>query len=161
MQVNMRRFRSPMIAAGIAAAVLAALGATYWYTVEPAPAVKVRWREGLDPGQRTALERRLLLVSPIVTEGRTITYNLLDTRAANLQALVTADGVEDTSEIDRQRYTLPADVPYGTRWTWLAYRLPLVRTPGAIETLVGACLLVMAWAAVTAARRARPGAVAG
>ena len=141
----MRIARGPAVVAALAALLLAMLGAVYWYTVEPAPAVKVRWREGLAADQRAALERRFRLVDPILVEGRTVTYNVLDTSRENLRAIVTAGEVEDTNEIDRARYTLRPDVPYGTRWMWLADRLPLLRLPGAVTAVVAACLALLGW----------------
>jgi hypothetical protein len=141
----MRIARGPMIAAIGAAVLLAALAAVYWYTIEPAPAVKVRWREGLAADQRAALERRFRLVDPILVEGRTVTYNVLDTSRENLRAIVTAGEVEDTNEIDRARFTLRPDVPYGTRWMWLADRLPLLRLPGAVMAVIVACLAALGW----------------
>ena len=151
----MRRVHRSTVAAACAAAVLAVIGSAYWYTVEPAPAIKVRWRDGLDAGRRAALERRFLLVDPIAAEGRTITYNALDTSADNLAAIVAEVNVEDTSEIDRERYVLPADVPYGTRWTWVGRRLPLLRTPGVIESIVALCCAVIVAAAALSWRRRR------
>jgi hypothetical protein len=155
MQVNMRRLPWPSRSAAVAAAILAVLGAVYWYTVEPAPAVKVRWRDGVTAGQRAALQRRFRLVDPIAAEGRTITYNLLDTSRRNLQAIVAESAVEDTSEFDRIQLTLPADAPYGTRWTWLANRLPVTRLPGVMAAVVTACLLVLGLSALRAVRARR------
>ncbi len=151
----MHRLHRSRIAAACGAVVLAIAAAAYWYTVEPAPAVKVRWRAGLEDDRRAAAERRLLLQDPIVSEGRTVTYNVLDTSSRNLAAIVTAPEIEDTSEIDRERYTLRADVPYGTGWTWVGRRLPLLRMAGVLEGVVALCCLAIGWEGVEWWRRSR------
>src|SRR5689334_19090 len=88
MQIRMRAGRGTIVVAVLAAVALAAIAATYWYTVEPAPAVKVRWRAGIGSEDRRAAERRYRLVAPIAAEGRSVTYNLLDTSAVNIDALI-------------------------------------------------------------------------
>lgn len=151
----MRRGRGPAIAAAVALFVLALIGGTYWYTVEPAPAVKVRWREGIGADRQAELERRFLLFDPVAPEGRSATYTLLDTSAANIEAIVEAPEVEDTYDIERQRYTVQPAAPYGTRWMWLAHRVPLLRTPGVVETIVAACAVVLIGAGLAALRKRR------
>jgi hypothetical protein len=148
MQVSMRQGRWSLAAAAVAVIVLAAIGTTYWYTIEPAPAVKVRWRADVTDARRRQLERRYRLVDPIATDGRTVTYNALDTSVSNLEALVGDTAVEDTGDIDRRQFTIAADVPYGTRWMWAADRLPLVREPGVVPALVAASALVVGVGAV-------------
>ena len=144
MPLSMRPVRWPAAIAFVAAVLVAIGGATYWYTVEPAPAVKVRWRAEVTPEQRRDLERQFRLVDAIAADGRTITYNLLDTSAANLEALVTDSAVEDTSDIDRTRYTLPPDIAYGTRWMWAADRIAGLRRPGVVPAIVGLCAVAIA-----------------
>ena len=153
MQVRMRQGRWTVMAAAVAVMTMAVIGASYWYTVEPAPAVKVRWRGDVTEAQRSDLERRYRLVAPIAMDGRTVTYNALDTSAANLEALVGDAAVEDTGDIDRMRFTIAPDVPYGTRWMWAADRVPVLREPGVIPVMVGVCAIVIGLAAVRRERR--------
>lgn len=146
----------------VAAIVLASFGITYYFTVEPAPTVKVRWRATVTPEQRAELEREFLLVRPKPDERRTYRYDLLDDSPSNMEALVHDPAVEDTADIDTVHYTLPPDYPYGTSWTWAAYRVPILRAPGVVETVVGisaVALVVPAvwgvWSVVSARRKAR------
>jgi hypothetical protein len=144
------------------AVVLAALGVTYYFTVEPAPTVKVRWRATVTPDQRSDLEREFLLVRPTPDERRTYRYDLLDTSPSNVEALVHDPAVEDTADIDPVHYTWPPDYPYGSSWTWAADRVPILRAPGVVETVVGVSavalivpLVWLAWSVVSGQRRAR------
>jgi hypothetical protein len=50
---------------------------------------------------------------------------LLDTCPDYIEALVRHPDVEDTNDIDRHAYSVPADVSYGTRWIWVRDRLPV------------------------------------
>jgi hypothetical protein len=49
---------------------------------------------------------------------------LLDTCPDYIEALVRHPDVEDTNDIDRHAYSVPADASYGTRWMWVRDRLP-------------------------------------
>lgn len=123
---------------------LAAFGVAYWLTYEPAPRVRVLWREGLPAGQRAALERKYLLLNgrdPV--SGGSLAYDLLDTSVPNLRALVTEPAIVDTNDIDRNTLAIPFDVDYGGEWMWIAHRTPGLRdaTPRAGLLLL---LLLMA-----------------
>jgi hypothetical protein len=131
----MRRLR--VLAPVAAAIILATLGIAYYFTVEPAPTLKIRWRAGVTPGERAEVERRFRLVKPTPDQPRTYRYDLLDTRASNIEALVHDPAVEDTADIDTVHYVLPPDYPYGKSWTWAAYRMPILRAPGVVDMLVG------------------------
>ena len=50
---------------------------------------------------------------------------LLDTCPDYIEALVRHPDVEDTNDIDRHAYSVPADASYGTRWMWVRDRLPV------------------------------------
>ena len=117
------------IATALLIGVVAAVGATYYLTYEPAPSIRVRWRPDVTPAAREELERAFLLVGRVAHEGstRVFQYDLLDTSPRNIEALVTHPEVEDTDEIDRRNYVIRADGPYGGRWMWVAHRVPLVR----------------------------------
>lgn len=156
------RGRSWVVIPIVGAIVLASLGITYYFTVEPALTVKVRWRATVTPVQRAELERQFLLVRPMPDQGRTYRYDLLDTSPSNMEALVHDPAVEDTADIDTVRYTLPPDYPYGTSWTWAAYRVPILREPGVVEAVVGisAAMLIVppmwaVWSVVSGRRKAR------
>jgi hypothetical protein len=120
--------RTPLlvIATGALGVLLAFAGA-YYLTHEPAPLVRVRWREGLSAERRAELEHRFLLVRPVPHEGRTMSYDLLDTRRSNVEALLRAPEVEDTAHIDRAEAVVPFDAPYGESWMWIGHRTPVVR----------------------------------
>jgi len=132
------------VAALVAAGLLVVLWGAYWLTREPAPAINVRWREGTTAMQRAELERQYLLVRPAAGHERTFTYDLLDTSRPNLAAILHEPGIEDTDGIDRKTFTIPFDVRYGGSWIWIRYRIPLLRQPGGVEAIAGACALVLA-----------------
>ena len=119
--------RRLVVPAVIATGVLLALAGAYYLTYEPAPVVRVRWREGLPAARRAELERRFLLVRPVPHEGRTLSYDLLDTRHSNVAELLGHPDAEDTDYIDRSTATLPFDGPYGESWMWIAHRTPVLR----------------------------------
>jgi hypothetical protein len=104
------------------------LTAAYYLTYEPAPLVRVRWREGMTDDRRVQLEREFLLVRPVPHEGRTLSYDLLDTRASNVAALVAHPDVEDTDHLNRAEARVPFDAPYGESWMWIGHRTPVLRT---------------------------------
>ena len=127
----------------VAGCVLVALGIAYYFTYEPAPRIAIRWPADIQPARRQALERRFLLVDPAADRDR-IEYDLLDTSRENLEALVREPDVADTDRVSREGFTVPLDVPYGTRWMWLAHRTPVLRTPGVIPAIVALCVAVFA-----------------
>lgn len=128
----------------IGVAGLAALGATYWLTHEPAPRVRVRWAGDATPQQRANLERQYLLVNGRdQMAGGSLAYDLLDTSPANIRALVEDPAVADTNDIERHTFVIPFDVDYGGEWMWLAYRTPGLRSAG-IRAAVIVVLAVMA-----------------
>jgi hypothetical protein len=126
----------------MAACMLVALGTAYYFTYEPAPRIAVRWPPGIDAARRHQLERRFLLVNPAADRDRT-EYDLLDTSRTNIEALVREPDVADTDRVGRERFTVPLDVPYGTSWMWVAHRTPVLRTPGVVGGLAGACVLAL------------------
>lgn len=131
------------LAASIAACALVALAGAYYLTYEPAPQVSVLWREGIGPERRAALERRFLLVNPIVDRDR-LAYDLLDTSRGNLEALVKDPDVADTDRISQERFEVPFDIPYGSSWMWVAHRTPILRTPGVVPGIVATSVLLLA-----------------
>ncbi len=119
--------RTPLVAL-VAAALCALVAGTYYMTYEPAPLVRVRWREGVAAERRAELERRFLLVRPVPHEGRTMSYDLLDTSRSNVEALLRTSEVEDTDHINRSESTVPFDAPYGESWMWIGHRIPVLRS---------------------------------
>ena len=124
---NTRRTPLLVLAAGVVVTALAFTGA-YYLTYEPAPLVRVRWRDGVTAERRAELERQFLLVRPEPHEGRTISYDLLDTSRGNVEALLRTPEVEDTDHIDRAGSFVPFDAPYGESWMWIGHRTPVLRS---------------------------------
>jgi len=144
-------------AALLAAALLALLGGAYHFTWEPAPLVAIRWREGTTFDRRTEVERWFGLVRGRDVDGRTVTYDLVDTRPANIQELLEQPEVEAAGDIDETTYAVPADVPYGRGGMWIGDRLPEVRAYRLVPVVVAVCGLIIAYAVAKgiAARRKR------
>jgi hypothetical protein len=131
--------------------VLCALGAAYYLTCEPAPRVGILWRDGLPPERRAELERRLLLAAPAAAGDR-VRYDLLDTRPSNIEALVLERDISDTDGISRTEFMVPPDYEYGSSWMWVAHRLPILRVPGVVTTVVAICALVLVSSVAVMAR---------
>lgn len=142
-------------AALIAAIVLAALGVTYALTYDRAPEVAVGWREGVGTDRRHQLERRFGLVRPRHEINRRVSYDLADTRSSNIRALVEHVDVEDTHDIDRHTFTVPADSPYGVGRSWIGNRLPGLRVYWVVPSLIGGSVCVLAGSLMTGAYRRR------
>jgi len=135
--------------------VLLAVVLGYCFTYEPAPEVRVRWRDGVTPKRQEALERQFRLVNRNAVGDR-FSYDLLDTRQRNVEALLRERDVDDTDRIDRQRIRVRPDAPYGQSWMWVAHRLPLLRIAGVVESVVAGCVLVLA-VSVAVLMKKRPG----
>ncbi len=129
----------------LAAVTLATLGGAYYLTREPAPEIRIGWRDGIEANRRAELERHFRLVRPAPFEDR-LTYDLLDTSRANVKALVNERDIQDTDRVDREHFAIPPDVPYGSSWMWIAHRLPILRNPGVVEGTVVTCAAVLALA---------------
>jgi hypothetical protein len=137
-----RRLLQARAGAIAGAAILFALGASYWLTYEPAPRVGIEWREGMTAERRAELERRFLLVNPGY-EGDRLMYDLLDTSRDNLEALIFEPDVADTDRISRPRYEVPFDIPYGTSWMWVAHRTPVLRIRNAATVIAAAAAVLL------------------
>ena len=141
-------------AAAISGAALLGLASAYYFTYEPAPEIGILWRSDLSAERRAELERRFRLVNRKPSEDR-FSYDLLDTRPENVEALVGERDIEDTDRVDREGVTIPPDIPYGESWMWVAHRVPLLRTPGAVEGIVAVCSVVFAASAASLMRARR------
>jgi hypothetical protein len=123
--------------------MLIVLGAAYYLTYEPAPQIRVRWRDDLEPERRETLERRFRLVNPSPFEDR-LTYDLLDTSRRNIEAMMHERDLDDTDRVDQESYRIPFEVPYGGSWMWVAHRIPVLRAPGVVGGIVLTCVAVLA-----------------
>ncbi len=82
----------------------------------------VRWADSTSDAERVSLERRFHLVDPERREGQTYSYTLIDVSRANIEALVGASAVSDTSNIDRSAFQPLPGVgrrPWATPHPWL------------------------------------------
>jgi hypothetical protein len=106
-------------------------------------AIHVRWAATVDDARRQQLEQQYGLTAPEPTEGRTFAYALTNLSLANIRALVSDPGVEDTHEINRTAYRVgffSPRLPYSTAY-------PAV--PRAVDALALLCLFLgAAWTAV-------------
>jgi hypothetical protein len=123
---------------------LALLGLAYALTHEPAPRVRVEWDASVTAQQRMALEQKYLLASPrdVIGHG-SMAYDLLDTSAGNIKALVDDPAIADTNDIDRDAYAIPFDTEYGLGWMWIAHRTPGLRD-GRVRAIMINALTAMA-----------------
>lgn len=138
--------RASRIAGLIAAIVLVAFAGAYYVTYERAPAVSIRWREGVTPERRAALERTFRLARGREPEGRTIIYDVLDIRSSNIRALLDQPEVEDTGYIDRRTNNVPGNAPFGRGGLWIGTRLPVLRIYGVVPVILVVSVVVFAWA---------------
>ena len=141
-QAETRAVWRARVAAVAAASLLVAFGVAYYLTYEPAVRIGIRWRDGVTVERRAELERRFRLVNGAPSE-KQFTYDLLDTRRVNIEALVNEVDAEDTESLSRSTYTVPPDITYGRSWMWVAHRIPGLRTPGVVEAIVTTCIVVL------------------
>lgn len=111
---------------------LTTLAFTYWFTYEPAPGVRVQWRDDVSLEYQTFLESKYLLtdrVGPDPDARRSFGYALLDTSRSNIEALVKDPAVLDTNDIEDKagEFYVRLGTAYSDRWMWLAHRIPLLR----------------------------------
>lgn len=140
---ELRMPRLVPVLAVLSALALATLGGAYYFTREPAPEIRIRWRDGIDAARRAELERQFRLVRPVPFEDR-LSYDLLDTSGPNVAALIDERDIQDTDRVDRENRAIPPDVPYGASWMWIAHRLPILRNPGVVEGILIACAAMLA-----------------
>ena len=130
----------------LASAVLTLLGCAYYFTSEPAPLVIIKWREGTTSDRKAAVERWFGLVRARDPEGRAVTYDLVDTRRANINELLEQHEVEGVGYIDAATNTVSGNAAYGRGRMWLGDRLPVVRAYRVVPVIIAACSLVIAYA---------------
>ena len=154
-----RRYSGVSVAVGLFG--LAALAFAYWFTYEPAPSVRVRWRDHVTFDEQVSLERKYLLVNregPHPDARRSFGYALLDTRRSNIEALVKDSAVFDTNDIEDEegQFYVRLGTAYSDRWMWVAHRVPLLRYARVRWVLIAA-LALMVLAGSAGLWRAAPG----
>lgn len=126
-----------LIVVGLGA--LVSMRTAYMLTREPAPSIRVRWRDGTTTARRTWLQWKYRLVDPTAPQGLSYAYVLMDTRRSNIRALVKDPEVADTGDIDREQFDIPwATAQDSRRFMWVADRTPIVRQPLTRWTLFAA-----------------------
>jgi hypothetical protein len=133
---------------------LACYGLAYWLTYEPAPRIRVLWRPEITPARRVALERRYRLVNPreLLPEG-SLAYDLLDTSASNVEAMVEDPAIADTHDIERHTHVVRFETDYGNEWMWIADRTPGLRNRAVRRWILTGLILVSAAGLATAFSR--------
>ena len=152
-----RKRRGAYLCVAVGVIGLAAFAFAYWFSVEPAPGIRVTWREGVSLEQQARLERRYLLANrccPHEEQPRSLAYDLLDTRQSNIRALLNDPAVEDTNDIDDEWARVRLGTAYGDEWMWAAHRTPGLRQPEARYALILG-LFVMASAGLWVLRQPR------
>lgn len=123
---------------------LVSLRVAYNLTYEPAPAVRVRWRDATTDARRAQLERTYRLTDAAAPEGLSYSYVLMDTSRRNIEALVKDPEAADTNDIDRRRFAIPWTTGESRiRVTWVAERIPGLRQPPVRWTLVGVLAVML------------------
>ena len=118
---------------------LLVLAVAYGVTRTHAPGIRVRWRDNLSAARQAELEVKYLLTNgraPMENAPRSLAYDLLDVSRSNIRALEKAPDVADTNDIDRDAFRVSPRAAPGERWTWLAYRLPVLRGAAGLWSLV-------------------------
>lgn len=110
--------------------------------MEPAPAIHVRWRDGISETRRHDLERQFALTHPEHTPP-SWAYELLDTSRRNVARLVRHPDVANTGDLDRNALAVAGTASYGAGDTWVVYRLPAVRRPAVVVAIVCAASLLL------------------
>ncbi len=139
---------------------LIALRVAYNATYEPAPGIRVRWRDGTSDMRRAFLEMTYRLTDAAAPEGLSYSYVLLDTSRRNIEAMIKDPEVADTGDLDREKFEVPfATAQYSRQWMWVADRTPGLRQPllrWALIVALAGCIVAGGYRlADTYTRRAR------
>lgn len=122
---------SPRLAAAIGLLGLILINVTYWFTIDRAPSIKLRWRDDVSAARQAQLEQLYGLVdqhAPVTNSPRSVAYDLRDTTRRNIEAMVTNPEVADTNDVDRDNFEVYLHTGYGENWMWWADRQPLLRS---------------------------------
>lgn len=121
---------------------LVSMRVTYDLTYEPAPAVRVRWRDGTGDRRRAWLEWKYRLTDAAAPQGLSYSYVLHDTSRGNIERMIRDPEVADTGDIDREKFEVPwATASYSSRIMWVADRIPGLRQPPIRWALVTALVI--------------------
>ncbi|MGE3858348.1 MAG: hypothetical protein AB7G21_15450 [Dehalococcoidia bacterium] len=132
-----------------------------WWLTRPngdlAPSIHVRYSAEVTDARRAEIERDRGLARGTRLEGRTYAYDLVDTRPENIRAIVEDPGVEDTHDLDRERYAVRPGAPAGETRRSQADDLPLLQDVSARRAMGSSLAIAAVLAAVAAAlTRRRP-----
>ena len=117
-------------------------------TGAPAPNIEVHWDASVSESARERLERRFQLVNRSSTPDVTGSYDLVDTSASNIAALLAQPGVAATTFLDAQTFSVSPDAPQGIVRTWIGDRIPVIKRRGVMQT-VGVVLMALIAAGLT------------
>ncbi len=147
-----RGFRlRPRHAAAIGLLGLVLVDLTYWFTLDRAPSIKVRWRDDVSAARRAQLEQQYGLVdqhAPITNSPSSVAYDLLDTTRRNIEAMVTNPEVADTNDVDRDDFEVYLHTGYGEHWMWWADRQPLLRSTTVRWSVLAALVMLAVYGLV-------------
>jgi hypothetical protein len=147
--------RHVLLALGIL--IVAGMSATYYGTRERAFVIAVRWSLASAPEERAVLRVRhsLRQCETVPDAERTEECAILDRSRPNVRQLIDSPLIEDTNYVERGSalFTEPRLSPH---WTWAAHRVPLLRRPAVIESILILGLALIAVGASPYARRAAP-----
>lgn len=136
------------VAGAIGAAMLIVMAAAYAITREASPIIHVRWRADVEAAERQDRRQAHALSECSALDDRTDRCELLDTSRSNLAAIVGDSTIEDTYHLQRSTLTIAPDADLAPRMTWIAYRVPLLRRSGVMQTMVAAGFVLLLGAAV-------------
>lgn len=124
-------------------------------TLEVAPSIHVIWRDGLAAPYRRQLEVAYALSAPVQVEGTNWAYDLLDTSAENIRALLGDPAVADTLDLNGTDFRVSGRASRGAGTSWLANRTPWLRSPERIRrmTTVPLAIALLSGLAILAQRR--------
>jgi hypothetical protein len=117
---------------------LVSMRVAYNLTYEPAPAIRVRWRDGTGDWRRAWLEHRYRLIDPAAPQGLSYSYVLMDTSRKNIMTMIKDPEVADTDDVDRENFEVSFwTAAYSRERMWVADRVPVSRQPAVRRTLFG------------------------
>lgn len=139
----------PRIAARCLVIGLLLVAARPWLDGDPARYVHIRWSPDVTAGQRARLESEFSLRMQ-QGDGRSFGYDLLDDSTGNIRALLEHPAVEDTQDLDRERFAVGPDAEAGDSRTGLAWRwgieaiVPFLLPVAAVLIFFPGCVLLHA-----------------
>ncbi|MEW5984254.1 MAG: hypothetical protein AB1806_18030 [Acidobacteriota bacterium] len=114
---------------------LAVVGILWKGTHDIAPSIHVRWKPRTTVAGREDAERTLGLARAEFLGEHTWAYDLLDSTSENIERIVKHRLVEDTQDLDRQRFVLGPNTQLGTTRRWIGDRLPILRSRSLVENV--------------------------